>query len=168
MSVKITLALAGLVGAAAISACGPASQESLRSAPDNSSVSSATPAAPVAHATPRRVTPASTAPRPAPKPKPTTAAPKPKPKPTTAAPKPVALSTCGAPANPWGYNFCGRGSHIYSPAADVCAYFDCIASFADGVGYMVECNDGMYSMSGGRSGACSHHSGEGRAVDSGP
>jgi hypothetical protein len=90
------------------------------------------------------------------------------PAPPRPAPKPSpAARTCGAPANPWGYNFCGRGSMISSPAADVCSYFDCIASFYNGTGYMAECNDGTYSMSGGRQGACSHHSGESRAVYSG-
>jgi hypothetical protein len=84
------------------------------------------------------------------------------------APKPSpAASTCGAQANPWGYNFCARGSVIYSPATDVCSYFNCIASFYNGTGYMAECNDGTYSMSGGHQGACSHHSGENRPVYSG-
>jgi hypothetical protein len=32
---------------------------------------------------------------------------------------------------------------------------------------MVECNDATYSMSGGISGACSHHGGEDRPVYSG-
>jgi hypothetical protein len=67
---------------------------------------------------------------------------------TTAAP-----SLCGAPANPYGYNFCGRGSLITNPASDVCVYFDCIPNFDNGTGYMVECHDAMYSMSGGRQGA---------------
>jgi hypothetical protein len=77
------------------------------------------------------------------------------------------LSTCGAPANPWGYNFCGRGSYIYNPAADVCSDFSCIANFTNGSGYMIECTDGRYSMSGGRRGACSYHGGEARPVYSG-
>lgn len=29
---------------------------------------------------------------------------------------------------------------------------------------MVECNDGMYSMSGGKQGSCSYHGGDRRAV----
>ncbi|MFL6136555.1 MAG: hypothetical protein ACJ74O_02000 [Frankiaceae bacterium] len=98
-----------------------------------------------------------TAPRPTVKPTPT-----PTPKPTHAVP-----STCGAPKNPWGYNFCGSGSLIYHPAPDVCGYFDCIDYFDNGVGYMIECSDGTYSMSGGRSGRCSHHGGELREVYSG-
>jgi len=66
---------------------------------------------------------------------------------------------CGAPANPYGYNFCGRGGLIYNPSSDVCVYFDCIPNFDNGTGYMVECHDAMYSMSGGRQGACSYHDG---------
>jgi hypothetical protein len=71
---------------------------------------------------------------------------------------------CGAPANPYGYNFCGRGGLISNPAPDVCVYFDCIPNFDNGTGYMVECHDAMYSMSGGRQGACSHHDGVWRPV----
>ena len=88
--------------------------------------------------------------------------PKPKPKPT-----PVPPSLCGAPQNPFGYNFCGRGGHIYSPAGETCSYFNCIANFQNGRGYMVKCVDRTYSMSGGISGACSRHGGEERAVYSG-
>lgn len=94
----------------------------------------------------------------------TTRTPKPTPTPTR-----KAVSLCGAPSNPFGFNFCGRGHAIYQSTlpADVCSYFDCIASFYDGRGYMVECNDSTYSMSGGIQGACSHHSGERREVYSG-
>ena len=79
----------------------------------------------------------------------------------------VAVSLCGAPPNPYKLNLCGRGSLVYSPPADVCSYFNCIPNFPNGTGYMVECNDGMYSMSGGRPGACSYHDGEGTAVTQG-
>jgi hypothetical protein len=152
------------------SGCGPAEHaSSVRAAAGDSAgpAETSTPTTPAAIAT-ATATPRAVAPKPSPKPtpKPTPRpTPKPKPKPT---PKPAALSTCGAPANPWGYNFCGRGSYIYSPAASVCAYFHCIDNFGNGVGYMVQCNDGMYSMSGGRRGACSYHGGEGRAVYGGP
>lgn len=87
------------------------------------------------------------------------------PKTTSAAPKTPSL--CGAPSNPWGYNFCGTGSYITSPNSNVCNYFHCIDNFSNGVGYMIECRDGMYSMSGGRRGACSDHGGEEQAVFSG-
>jgi hypothetical protein len=91
----------------------------------------------------------------------------PTPAPTT--PTPVATSaptpadTCGAPANPWNYGFCS-GNYIYSPPATFCNYFNCISSFSNGHGYVVECQDTTYSLSGGVSGACSHHSGVMRAL----
>jgi hypothetical protein len=78
---------------------------------------------------------------------------------------PVAL--CGAPPNPYGLNLCGKGHLVYSPPADVCSYFNCIPNFPNGTGYMTECSDGMYSMSGGRQGACSYHGGESTAVTQG-
>ncbi|GAA4636909.1 hypothetical protein GCM10023196_088550 [Actinoallomurus vinaceus] len=82
------------------------------------------------------------------------------------APRPThtAAPTCGAPPNPDRLNFCGRGSKVYNPPADVRSYFECIPNFSNGRGYMVQCNDGAYSMSGGRPGTCSHHSGEGKPV----
>jgi hypothetical protein len=94
-------------------------------------------------------------------------------KPTTTRPSATVAPTkraslCGAPANPYGYNFCGRGGYVLDPPPDVCSYFDCIPNFWNGTGHMEECQDGMYSMSGGRSGSCSHHGGNLRAVDRGP
>jgi hypothetical protein len=94
---------------------------------------------------------------------------------TTTAPVPIRLkpaatttaaakSLCGAPANPLGYNFCG-GTPVAAPDPSVCSYFACIASFWNGRGYMAECNDGSFSMSGGIQGACSRHGGERRPVD---
>ena len=70
---------------------------------------------------------------------------------------------CGAPANPYGYNFCG-GSHISHPPSDICTYFDCIANFWNGHGYMVQCNNEEYSKSGGISGVCNDNGGEARTV----
>lgn len=61
--------------------------------------------------------------------------------------------------NPWGYHL-GGGKLIYSPPAEFCAYFTCIGSFWNGHGYIVECADGEYSLSGGRTGSCSLHGGE--------
>jgi hypothetical protein len=67
-----------------------------------------------------------------------------------------AVNLCGAPANPWRYGFCG--SHlITAPASAFCSYFACISSFANGLGYVVQCGDGKYSKSGGRTGVCSQH-----------
>lgn len=184
VTTKTRLATFVAIAAAVVATgCGPADHSSdvRNQAGDNGTVASSAPStAPAAPQTAKPVAPKPVAPKPV-APKPTAAAPKPKPKPvapkpapTTAipapkpAPKPVVRSTCGAPSNPWGYNFCGRGSYIYAPAAGVCSYFDCIGNFANGVGYMVECNDGMYSMSGGRHGACSYHGGENQPVYSGP
>lgn len=92
-------------------------------------------------------------------------APPPQTKTTKAAPPHPSL--CGAPSNPYGYNFCGVGGDVTSPASGTCSYFNCIANFSNGVGYMVECQDGTYSMSGGRRGACSDHGGVRQPVYSG-
>jgi len=67
-------------------------------------------------------------------------------------------------ANPYGYNYCGRGSRVCDPKPDICAYFDCIGNFDNGKGYMIECADGKVSMSGGRQGSCSQHGGNRRTV----
>lgn len=109
-----------------------------------------------ARTTPRKITAA-------PPPATTHYVPPPAPHTSSAAPPPPPKNLCGAPQNPYGYNFCG-GSTITNPESDVCNYFNCIASFWNGTGYMVECQDTTYSMSGGHSGACSHHSGELRPV----
>jgi hypothetical protein len=102
---------------------------------------------------------------PPPPPPSTQAAPPPPAPPTTKAAPPPSL--CGAPSNPYGYNFCDVGGFVSSPPRDICSYFNCIGNFWNGRGYMVECNDGTYSMSGGISGACSYHKGEDRPVYSG-
>jgi hypothetical protein len=41
-----------------------------------------------------------------------------------------------------------------------CATHACIPNFGNGTGYIVQCNDGTWSHSGGRPGACSDHGGE--------
>ncbi len=118
---------------------------------------------PLATATPV----ASPAPTPAPTPKPATPAPvAPKPAaPAPVAPKaPAPANTCGAPANPWGYNFCG-GSYISNPPGSFCSYFNCIASFWKSTnGYVEQCVDGTFSHSGGRQGSCSYHGGNRQAL----
>jgi hypothetical protein len=66
--------------------------------------------------------------------------------------------------NPWGYNFT-PGYLIYSPPGDFCSYFDCIPSFWNSTnGYVIQCADLMFSHSGGRSGSCSYHGGNYRAL----
>src|SRR6266487_2031843 len=78
----------------------------------------------------------------------------------TPAPQPTQAQTTGVNGNPWGYNF-QVGNLIYNPPSNFCAYFNCIKSFWESTnGYVDECNDGMYSHSGGVSGACSRHGGE--------
>jgi hypothetical protein len=44
--------------------------------------------------------------------------------------------------------------------ASFCDRHACIPSFYDGNGSIVECEDGMWSHSGGSPGACSYHGGE--------
>lgn len=116
---------------------------------------------------------ASQSPSPSPKPSPSPSpSPSPVPSPSPSpisqpAPPPVVFDFCGAPDNPWHYNFCtpNSGRYIYSPNAGFCGYFNCIASFWRSTnGYVDECNDGTYSHSGGRSGACSYHGGEMRPL----
>jgi hypothetical protein len=83
-------------------------------------------------------------------------------------PAPRVRPLCGAPTNPYGYNFCGRGGLIYSPKPDICVYFECIGNFGNSPGYMIQCDDGMFSTAGGRQGACSQHGGVNRPVYGGP
>lgn len=48
---------------------------------------------------------------------------------------------------------------IYTPPAFTCPFASCIPNYPYGIGYPVQCSDGSYSQSGGRSGACSWHGG---------
>ena len=109
---------------------------------------------------------------PTPTPKPTVApTTTPTPAPTltprpTSAPQPTQppQQTGGVNGNPWGYDF-HPGNLIYSPPENFCDYFHCITSFWKSTnGYVDECNDGTYSHSGGRSGACSKHGKEMRPL----
>ncbi|MEH0844419.1 hypothetical protein V6U81_18725 [Micromonospora sp. CPCC 205711] len=81
-----------------------------------------------------------------------------RPSPSTGSPSPTSGDLCGAPENPYGYNYCG-GSYIYDPAADVCDWFDCVDTFWDGKGYLVQCEDGLVSMTGVQGGPCAGHGG---------
>ncbi len=72
--------------------------------------------------------------------------------------------TCSNPScNPWGFNF-HQSSLISHPPARFCSVFPCIANFWNGKGYVVECHDAKYSLSGGRRGVCSHHHGAWRPL----
>ncbi|MBO0882699.1 MAG: hypothetical protein J2P17_20670 [Mycobacterium sp.] len=85
--------------------------------------------------------------------------------PTPQSAAPPLGETCGAPTNPWGYNFCGTGGFIGSPPDGFCDYFDCIANFPNGSGYVEQCRDWEFSRSGGQPGACSDHDGERRPLN---
>lgn len=133
------------------------------SAPSQAVVRTQTPAArTTAPSLAAAITPAETtvaAPKPTPKP---TAKPTPRPTPRpTAKPKPKPIGVFG---NPWGYDF-RSGTRISSPPGDFCSYFNCIASFWTSTnGYVVQCVDGTFSHSGGRSGVCSYHGGYRRTL----
>jgi hypothetical protein len=72
---------------------------------------------------------------------------------------------CGAPLNPWCFSLNGGGSLIYRPPADLCFYIDCITTFWSSTnGYVIQCADGEFSHSGGVSGSCSSHGGNGRPL----
>jgi len=161
---RLALPLAALATGVVLAACGSSTDltPAARSSSDTASSSSSTAAAAVqTPATTAAPTPAPTA---APTPVPTRV---PTPRPATTAPPPAPTQApanlCGAPPNPWGYNFC-TGSTIAAPPASFCSYFDCIASFWNGTGYVEECQDATYSKSGGHQGSCSHHGGNLRAL----
>ncbi|MFU8870432.1 hypothetical protein [Micromonospora sp. SL4-19] len=78
-------------------------------------------------------------------------------------PQPAGERRCGAPANPYGYDFCG-GSRIRKPARGVCDWFDCVPGFWSGEGWLVQCRDGMVSLTGGERDACTDHRGFRRTV----
>jgi hypothetical protein len=79
--------------------------------------------------------------------------------------QPPAPSCSGTVVDGICYSFdANGGSYVYNPAADFCAYFSCIPNFPNGTGYVMECNDGMFSKSGGRSGSCSYHDGNFRPI----
>jgi hypothetical protein len=83
-----------------------------------------------------------------------------RPTPTPIPPRPTPTPSCQAVNNnPWCYNF-SPGNYITSPPSNFCDYFACIASFWDGHGYVEECQDATYSLSGGIHGSCSHHGGD--------
>ncbi len=53
---------------------------------------------------------------------------------------------------------------IFAPPFDFCSYFACIGNFGNSAGYVMQCRDGLFSTAGGRSGSCSGHSGNARAL----
>lgn len=97
-------------------------------------------------------------PTPTPTPKPT-----PMPTPTPKPPTPTPTPCIGVNGNPWCYDF-NPGKYITSPPSRFCSYFNCISSFWNGKGYVVECKDEMYSKSGSLRGVCSSHGGYWRTL----
>ncbi|MFU8851478.1 hypothetical protein ACNAW0_10905 [Micromonospora sp. SL1-18] len=83
----------------------------------------------------------------------------------SAAPSPTEPDRCGAPANPYGYNYCGGSSYVYDPAPDVCSWFACVENLWDGNGYLVQCEDGLISRTGMKRGPCAEHEGTRRPVN---
>jgi len=83
---------------------------------------------------------------------------------TVAKPLPPPPPAC-PPYNSNPYGFCFEvGSLIYNPPSDFCLYFDCIGNFWNGRGYVIQCQDGEFSKSGGIQGSCSYHGGNSRAL----
>ncbi|MFC3983121.1 hypothetical protein [Streptosporangium jomthongense] len=78
---------------------------------------------------------------------------------TVTAPPPGTVDTCGAPANAYGFTYCASGARVTTPVTEACVVFDCIDNFSEGRGYLVMCQDGKVSMSGGLDGVCSYHDG---------
>jgi hypothetical protein len=72
--------------------------------------------------------------------------------PPTTVPDPTPTAT----SNPWGYDF-NPGQLITSPPAQFCAYFACTDNFLSGTGYIVECSDSLFSLTGGTPNACTGH-----------
>src|SRR2546429_6251683 len=61
-----------------------------------------------------------------------------------AAARPVS-NTCGAPANPWGYTFCGGGKNNYCPPRAFWNYFSRIPSLLQSaIGYVEQPGYGTY------------------------
>lgn len=81
---------------------------------------------------------------------------------TSPAPRP---STCGAPSNPYGFSFCAGVIVLWADLpGDICLYFRCTPTFWTGEGYLVQCHNGRYSMTGGLTNACSGYGGAWRRV----
>jgi LysM repeat protein len=71
--------------------------------------------------------------------------------PTVAATASTSAAATATPLDP--ASFLGSTN----PPPNFCSIADCIPSFSDGQGFVVQCGDGLYSKSGGRTGACAGH-----------
>ena len=65
---------------------------------------------------------------------------------------------CGEPVNPWCYDLF-PGDLITNPPSNFCEYFECVDGFWSGAGYVIKCQDGMFSKTGGSREPCSDHGG---------
>lgn len=79
---------------------------------------------------------------------------------TTSTAQPPTTSTAQPPPTPTVQAVEQPGSYDHSTDAGFCSAHQCIENFPNGRGYIVRCVDGMWSHSGGLSGACSDHGGE--------
>jgi hypothetical protein len=126
----------------------------------------ATPA-PLPAATPVTAAAASASQAPTPRPASTPSGPSrpPTPAPTAVPQPPGQVASCGAPANPWGYTFCG-GNLIRATPRDFCSIFPCVAHFWDQskADYVAECYDGSYAQDTHGNGSCLPHGGEMRPL----
>jgi hypothetical protein len=82
-----------------------------------------------------------------------------------ATPTPTPTEQRGVNNNPWGYNF-DPGQLIYNPPAQFCFYFRCAWDFYSqwASGYVVECNNGSFSRTGGTRFACAGDDGVKRTL----
>ena len=133
-----------------------------------------TPKTTVVKPTPTSIPPTPT-PQPTPIPQPTqapisqpqpTQAPAPQPAQAPPAPQPAQAPVAkGVNGNPWGYDFNSSGTPLTAPNPAFCQYFRCVTTFWTKTnGYVVQCNNGSFSHSGGVRGACSRDGGEGQAL----
>jgi hypothetical protein len=65
--------------------------------------------------------------------------------------------------NPWGYNW-GCCDKIFDPPADFCSFFDCVLTFHNGTSFVVQCQDDLFSATGGSKQTCSGHDGHKRTL----
>ncbi len=78
---------------------------------------------------------------------------------TAPAPAPSSATSTATPAPTQSAE--GVGSYSHADDATFCSANQCIGSFETEPGYIVQCTDGTYSHSGGISGSCSRHGGNG-------
>ncbi len=70
----------------------------------------------------------------------------------------TAVPDCGEPANPWCYDLF-PGELIVNPPGDFCGFLECVDNFWAGTGYVIRCQDGLFSKTGGLKSACPDNGG---------